>query len=368
MFSAEAIASSPTGIVALTMVILALGICVALYYRGLQARNCAAMTSEFGDKDGYLQSSAGGGGDGDGAEHGLRDYYVKAAFSACNPGDLANAYVSTCMLKSCLAQGCRFIDVEVFSIDDQPVVASSVGDGDFFVKSSFNSVPMAEVLDVLRNYGLTIEGAPNAQDPLLLHLRIKSTNQAMFRNFAKLLQHYDDVLLPKDFDSENYGQNFAAVPVAKLRGKIALLVNRNTTAFIECPDFYRFVNMTTNSVFARCLRYDQVKLSPDTEELTDFNRQGFTVVLPSAAGGNPENPSGPLCRELGCQAVCMRYPYGGEFLDEDSAFFAKNHSAFVLKPLALRYVPETIDAPPPQDPKLSYAPREIKSQLYAFEI
>ena len=42
--------------------------------------------------------------------------------------------------------------------------------------------------------------------------------------------------------------------------------------------------------------------------------------------------------------------------------------AFVLKPEALRYVIVTIDAPPPQNPDLSYATRTISSDYYSFEI
>ena len=41
---------------------------------------------------------------------------------------------------------------------------------------------------------------------------------------------------------------------------------------------------------------------------------------------------------------------------------------FVLKPANLRYVPTTVPAPEPQDPKLSYATRTVKSDFYHFNI
>ena len=49
-------------------------------------------------------------------------------------------------------------------------------------------------------------------------------------------------------------------------------------------------------------------------------------------------------------------------------FLIANRSAFVLKPKELRFVPVTIPIPEPQDPKLSFATRSIKSDFYHYKI
>ena len=54
-----------------------------------------------------------------------------------------------------------------------------------------------------------------------------------------------------------------------------------------------------------------------------------------------------------------------EFYNE---LFDKAGSAFVLKPLELRYIPVTIPVPPPPNPALSYEKRDIKSDYYNFTI
>jgi hypothetical protein len=64
----------------------------------------------------------------------------------------------------------------------------------------------------------------------------------------------------------------------------------------------------------------------------------------------------------------MRYSNVDSNIEENEAFFDENNSAFVLKPLGLRYSPVTVPAPPPQDPALSYAPRKVKSDYYSFKI
>jgi len=43
-------------------------------------------------------------------------------------------------------------------------------------------------------------------------------------------------------------------------------------------------------------------------------------------------------------------------------------SAFLLKPADLMFTPQTIQAPTPQNPQLSFASRPLKSDMYNFSI
>jgi len=43
-------------------------------------------------------------------------------------------------------------------------------------------------------------------------------------------------------------------------------------------------------------------------------------------------------------------------------------SAFLLKPANLMFVPQTINAPTPQNPQLSFASRPLQSNMYSFTI
>jgi hypothetical protein len=93
----------------------------------------------------------------------------------------------------------------------------------------------------------------------------------------------------------------------------------------------------------------------------------MTIGMPDK-GADPDNPSGIVMRETGCQLLGMRYPKIDTNVEENDIFFDENGFAFVLKPEKLRYIPVTIPLPPPQNPELSYATRTVKSDFYNFDI
>jgi len=73
----------------------------------------------------------------------LRDYYIKSAYNAFNPDKFKNSNVSMDALLYVIARGCRFIDFEVFSVDNQPVIASSSVNS-FNYKETFNHIPVSD--------------------------------------------------------------------------------------------------------------------------------------------------------------------------------------------------------------------------------
>jgi hypothetical protein len=345
-----------------TFTILLIAILYYIYYNRLKRNECSKMSSIYGDLNGKIQSI-------DNSEqfnYTFKDYYIKTAYNACSGGNYKNDYVDTCVLKYLLKQGVRGLDFEIFSINDQPIVATSTSDS-YYVKETFNYVNFTDVMNIIRDYAFATSTAPNALDPIIIHLRIKSTNQAMYKNFAKLLENYDNILLGKDYDSEYYGKNFGNVELKKLMGKVVIIVDRSNNSFLECSEFYKFINMTSNSVFMRALHYYDIKYSPDMGELIEFNKQNMTIGMPDR-GSNPENPSSVVMRETGCQLLGMRYQQIDTNIEENDIFFDENGYAFVLKPESLRYIPVTIDLPPPQNPELAYATRTVQSDFYKFNI
>lgn len=332
------------------------------YYNGLRGRECKNINKIYGDLNGKIRSID----ETDQFNYTFKDYYIKSAYNCCSGGNYKNDFVDTCNLKSLLKQGVRGLDFEIFSINDGPVVATSTSDS-YYVKETFNYVNFVDVMNILRDYAFSTSTAPNSNDPIIIHLRIKSTNQAMYQNFAKLLENYDSILLSKDYDSENNGTNFGNVPLKNLLGKVIIIVDRSNISFLECPEFYRFVNMTSNSVFMRALHYYDIKFTPDMTELIEFNKQNMTIGMPDK-GSNPENPSSLVMREMGCQLLAMRYQTIDVNVEENDIFFDEKGYAFVLKPDNLRYIPVTIPLPPAQNPELSYATKSVQSDFYSFNI
>jgi len=235
-------------------------------------------------------------------------------------------------------------------------------------------------MDTIINYGFSGSTSPNPKDPIIIHLRIKSTNQAMFSKFAQIFQQYNSYMLSSDphysceytnfetaVDASNattetktvtnrHTHNLGNVKLSELKGKIVVIVDRLNTAFMDNKEFYEYVNMTSNSIYMRALNYYDVKFTPDMNELQEYNKQNMTIAMPDN-GADPDNPSGIISREMGCQLVAMRYQNFDANLEESLLFFDEAGSAFVLKPERLRYKQETIQETPPNPPELNFATR-----------
>jgi hypothetical protein len=352
-------------IVVVTLLIILIAIAYYFYYSFLRKRECTAMDTIYGEVNTKIRSVDTGLED---FGYTFKDYYIKSAYNCCSGGNYKNDYVDTCILKDVLKQGVRGLDFEIFSINDQPVVATSTSDS-YYIKETFNYINFADIMAIIRDYAFASSTCPNPFDPIIIHLRIKSTNQEMYKNFAEIFKNggFNTLMLDDSYSYECHGTNMGNVKLKDIMGKIVLIVDRSNTSFLECPEFYEYVNMTSNSVFMRALHYYDIKYTPDMNELIEFNKQNMTIGMPDK-GSNPDNPSSIIMREMGCQLLGMRYPLIDTNIEENNIFFDESGYAFVLKPENLRYIPVTIDLPPPQNPELSYATRTVQSDFYKFDV
>ena len=347
--------------------VLIWAIVLAVYFYGLRSRECSSMDAAYGTLNGRVHSMTSDMLDG----YALRDVYVKSAFNCCNGGDVMNDYVDICSLKALLKQGVRCMDMEVYGQhSDVPVVASSGAvTPDFRVKETFNSVPFADVLRALDSYAFSGSTAPNPNDPMVLHLRIRSARTELYDAMAEQLSAYaSTMMLGKEYSYASNGNNPGETRLRLLSRKLVIIVDASNPAFEKSPAFCEFVNGTSNSPYMRAQTFSELRNTPDMAELIEFNKTGMTIALPDA-GSNPENPNSTVLREMGVQFCAMRFPLLGDaVLEQDNAFFDTAGAAFVLKPEQLRYKPILIDKPPEQKPELSFAPREIASDYYRFDI
>lgn len=296
----------------------------------------------------------------------LRDYYVKTAYNCCAIGGFKNTYVSTCALKQVIRQGARCLDFEVYAIDDQPAIAvSSLADYNF--KESFNSIPVLDALKLIEQYAFSGGTCPNPNDPLILHFRLKTVHKDTIGLIAKaILATLHNRLLDKEYSYEYQGNNLGAVTMDKLMGKVIIAVDKSNNRF-ESTKLDEYVNICSNAMFMRALRNYSVKYTPDMNELITYNKKQMTLTMPDLGPTDVNSPAS-LHMKYGCQFVGMCYQNYDANMEFYESFFAENNSAFVLKPANLRFIPVTINVPPPQDPALSYAPRTVQSDYYKFTI
>ena len=332
------------------------------YIARLQTKECEYINNLYPDVDGYIVPISA---KYDEFKFNLFDYYIKTAYNACSGGSYKNDFVDICNLKAIIKQGVRCLDFEIYSMDNQPVVASSTSDN-YYVKETFNSVPFSKVMETIDSYAFANGTSPNTTDPIIIHLRIKSTKQEMYTNLASLFSNYKKMLGLK-YSYISTGKNIGLEPLLNFQNKIILIVDNSNDAFLENDKFLEYVNLTSNSIYMRGYNFYGIKNNPDINELTDYNKSAMTIVFPDKEI-NPQNPNGLVCRSYGCQMIAMRYQYVDNYLMENTNFFDQGGSAFVLKPPELRYQPLTIPVPPPQNPNYSYDTRTISTEYYTYKI
>jgi hypothetical protein len=350
-------------VVSMILIFVILTILYIIYLTKLQDKECSYMNDMYGSLDGNIKSISMTDEDCSGN---FNEYYIKTAYNACSGGSYKNDFVNICNLKAVLKQGVRGLDFEIYSIDNQPVVATSTTDN-YYIKETYNYVNFSEVMSTIKNYAFSQSTAPNPLDPIVIHLRFMTNNQSMYTNLANIFKSYDDILLGKEYSFENSGHNIGDEKLRDFMSKIILIVDRSNTSFVENKELLEFVNLTSGSMFMRGYHYFDVKNNPDLEELREYNKRNLTIVFPDH-GTDPPNASGLLCRDAGCQMVAMRYQYVDNFLVENALFFDRCSYAFCLKPERLRYKLVTVPDAIPQDPALSYETRDVSSDFYNFSI
>jgi hypothetical protein len=291
----------------------------------------------------------------------LRDYYIKSAYNCCSAGIFKNDFVNLCALKSCIKQGARCLDFEIYSVNNEPVIAIS-SKVNFNEKGSYNSIPFSAAMTVISTYAFSGSTAPNANDPLILHFRIMSNISAIHDQMATILYNtLQDRMLGKKFSFENGGThgalNLGGYQLSLLMGKVVIMVDKSNPLFTSTR-LYEYVNIASNAPFVRSLRYSDVKYSPDTTELTSYNKQNMSIVLPDVTSQN-DNFSPSLAMAYGCQMIALSFQNFDSNMEYYTKMFDDAGSAFILKDDKYRYTPIFIPIPEPPPAEWAYAPRTM---------
>jgi hypothetical protein len=293
----------------------------------------------------------------------LRDYYIKSAYNAFNPDKFKNSNVSMDALLYVIARGCRFIDFEVFSVDNQPVIASSSVNS-FNYKETFNHIPVSDAFEVLGSYVFSGSKCPNPGDPFIIHMRIMSRNITMYDNLAKIISQSKTVarnLLGPKYGREYQSKDLGNENLLDFKGKIILMVD-GTNQVYRNTKLFELINMSSNTLFLSKYTYFGVKNVGDPQAFKDANKKNMCLVVPDK-GGRPFNDghNGPFT--WGCQiaTMCFQEEARDEKLKAYEDKFASVGYAFILKPEDLRYVPITIAPPAPPNPKASMEARPAEA-------
>ena len=132
-------------------------------------------------------------------------------------------------------------------------------------------------------------------------------------------------------------------------------------------DHISSVNVNLNDVKVHFYDNHNYKIQVN-EELGVKLKDPDLSHLANITGAVDDNYAAGLAMSYGCQMVGMNFQNFDSNMEFYDILFDEAGSAFVLKPQNLRYIPETIKNPPPQNPELSYANRKVESDYYSFNI
>lgn len=266
----------------------------------------------------------------------FKDYYVKTAYNACSSGQFKNDFVNLCALENVIKQGARCIDLEIYSLDNEPVIAASSVDN-YNIKETYNSVKFGDALTLIRENAFSGSTCSNPRDPIILHLRIMSNNKTIYDKIAALIDEilYDKTMGPS-YSYEKNGEDFGNILLEKLMGKVVIIVDKSNNNPLVESKLYEYVNMTSGTVFMRKLRYSaDVKYAPDKDELKTYNKENISIVLPDISHSNA-NYSAKTAIDCGCQFIAMCFQNLDIEMELYNEFFTYEGCAFILKDKAMR--------------------------------
>jgi len=276
----------------------------------------------------------------------LRDFYVKTAYNCCSSGQFKNDFVNICALVNCIEQGVRCLDFEIYSINNEPVVATS-SLNTVTTKETYNSLPMSIVLEIIGEKAFDSDYCTNNEDPLILHFRFMSENCKMYNKLALLLSTIGSISgkLLETHGYENGNENLGKVPIKKFNNKIIIMVYNDNPLYRQTK-LHEYVNIATGTTFARLYRFKDILYTHD-HNIKEYNKKYMSIVLPDISP-HYSNFNINLARYNGCQFVGMSFQNYDTNLEYYNKLFdgAAERGGFVLKPEDQRYVPLNLPAPP----------------------
>jgi hypothetical protein len=275
----------------------------------------------------------------------LTQYCIKSSYNTAISGD----YVSEEMLSNVLAQGCRFIDFEVFydKVTASPFVAYTT-DPSYNTINTKNKIILDTILSRSVRDGFT--KAPNVLDPLLIQLRIKSNDINVYRSVAKSVKYaLGEKLYTKQITEKT--------TLDDVMGKVILIVDKTlnlswkqNSACISDPNCYdlsAFCNIESGSELMRIERYDdlakQTTIPPhimndnmNTDvKLIRIVEPDLTTITNNKVIKNPAFKD--YVTKYGAQIVTYNYNNQDQGLNDYENFFSEIGFAFVPISSAIQY-------------------------------
>ena len=241
----------------------------------------------------------------------LINYHVKSAYNCCCGGEYRNNFVALCALEKCISNGCRFLDFEIYSYNNDPIVASSTSNNNF-IKETYNALLLSDVLSFITENAFDTLKTNCYNDPLILNFRVMSTNIAMLVKMGDLIEYYLDRGVGSSFTLlPNYNESaILNMRMKELRKKIIIICtfnpNNNIIENTKLVKLKKYRNLIGNGSNCYTYRYNDIVVKDGSFQLKEDTKSKFIIVLPNL-DNSIKNFDSVSSFTNGCQAICMKH-------------------------------------------------------------
>ena len=277
------------------------------------------------------------------ADRPLKEYVIKSSYNSAITGK----YVNTEMIKYVLKRGCRLLDFEVLYIDEKPFVTYTT-DNNLEVINTDNKVLLDTILTTAISNAFT-QPSPNYQDPLFIHLRIKSKNNDIYKAVAKSI---DATLRGKLYSKKITDKT----KLSEIMGKIVIIMDKSINRKYEadssckikdksCYKLSNYINLESSSdllyqnTYTDILNenYNIVNVVDKCDHCTDVRHN--RMVVPDKQHNNTNNANAfDLIEKHGCQIVTERFYLKDENLAKYEKLFNDNKGGILPLAFVLDYI------------------------------
>ena len=311
----------------------------------------------------------------------LKDFYIKTAYNAFCSGGFKNDYVNECALKNCASFGVRAIDMQLFSVNNTPTIASSSMNVNTF-KESYNGISFKDGLSYINQSFFTDSYFDKdqtitnnlKQDPLFLILRLHygtdpqsdlieddtlvTTNKTNFYNkiYTALTNQFDmskfastqlKILHGTDYDREINTPN---IPMSSTKNTIFVFVINSEPNYnsIKQSKLDEIVDLYGDSFINN--RINESSDSNSSFNISQYNAQDALTYSMPAWGSRTTNYDFTTPMKNGTQFIGMNFQnydtyldyYNGIFISQYGTTTNKTTSPYIKKPASMISLPLSV--------------------------
>lgn len=194
--------------------------------------------------------------------------------------------IDTKNVKKLILQGCRFLDFEIFDNKDIAVVAVSKGKDSIDITSK-NYIPLNDIFNTIMINAFS-SPCRNYNDPLFIHLRIKSQNINIFHHIGAAVDKYFSNIMMMD---EVNGDTL----IKTLMNKVILIIDKSKSLDYtddkiypncysdkksndKCYNLSNYTTLESNSILLQSFTYKSIIKQVQTH--VNSNVYKLKIILP----------------------------------------------------------------------------------------